>query len=108
MESKRISTLLMARFRACGKLKEGKIRNLSLGGLFVGTTAIPPTGESVKVGFRLPDGRAVSVSGLVWWTTKQKSERGHRTPGFGLRLIETDPIYEQAVRGLVAAEAARF
>ncbi len=107
MESKRVSTMLVAKFKACGKLGEGKIRNLGLGGLFVGTPSIPPSGETVRVRFRLPDGQMADVSGMVWWTTKQDAGR-HRVPGFGLRLIDADPAYEKAVRQMVEADASRF
>jgi uncharacterized protein (TIGR02266 family) len=107
MEGKRVSTVLMAKFAACGKLGEGKIRNLSLGGLFVGTKSIPPEGESVRVRFRLPDGPEVDVAGMVWWTTR-RSEGRHRVPGFGLRLIESDPTYEDGVRRLLQSRAQRI
>jgi uncharacterized protein (TIGR02266 family) len=108
MEGKRVSTVLMARFAACGKLAEGKIRNLSLGGLFVGTSSIPPEGESVRVRFRLPNGGAeVDVAGMVWWTTRSSGGR-HRVPGFGLRLIDADPTYEEGVRDLIRSQATRF
>ena len=63
MEGKRVSTVLVAKFKACGKLADGKIRNLSLGGLFVGTKSIPPTGETVRVRFRLSRSRHRSP----WW-----------------------------------------
>lgn len=108
MDGKRISTVLLAKFKACGKLAQGKIRNLSVGGLFVGTASIPPTGETVRLRFRAPDGNIVDVSGLVWWTTAQSKDRKHRVPGFGLRLIDANPAYEQAVRGMVKAQSARF
>ena len=56
------------------------------------------------MGFRLPNGRIADVSGVVWWTTG----REHRLRGFGLRLIDTNPDYDEAVEQLVAAQAARF
>jgi len=107
VESKRISTVLMTKFKACGKLAEGKIRNLSLGGLFVGTSSIPPMGETVKLRFRMPDGETVDVAGMVWWNTKECAGR-HRMPGFGLRLIDSGSDYEKGVRRMIEAEAARF
>lgn len=107
MESKRVSTVLMAKFKACGKLGVGKIRNVSLGGLFLGTPSIPPTGETVRVRFRGPDGGDVDVSGMVWWTTAQSGGR-HRVPGFGLRVIDASPAWEKAVRRLFEQQASRF
>jgi uncharacterized protein (TIGR02266 family) len=110
VENKRIATLLKARFKAGRKLGEGKIWNLSLGGLFVGTDSIPPQGEAVRLRFRLPEGQTVDVSGLVWWTTstQTRSGRRHRLPGFGLRLIDSPPDYEKAVRRMLEAESVRF
>jgi uncharacterized protein (TIGR02266 family) len=110
MDNKRVATLLKARFKAGKKLGEGKIFNLSLGGLFVGTASIPPQGESVRVQFRLPEGNQVDVAGLVWWTTESQTRTGrrHRMPGFGLRLIESPPAYEQSVRKMIEARAARI
>ena len=107
MEGKRVSTVLVAKFKACGKLADGKIRNLSLGGLFVGTKSIPPTGETVRVRFRLPDGPLIDVSGMVWWNTRQ-SDGPHRVPGFGLRLMDAHPEYEKGVRRMLQAQSARF
>jgi uncharacterized protein (TIGR02266 family) len=110
MESKRVATLLKARFKAGKKMGEGKIWNVSLGGLFVGTASIPPQGETVRVQFRLPEGHTVDVAGLVWWTTATQTRTGrrHRMPGFGLRLIDSNPAYEQSVRKMLEAKAVRF
>jgi uncharacterized protein (TIGR02266 family) len=107
MEDKRISTVLPARFRARGRTCMGKIRNVSQGGLFVGTQAIPPQGESVRVRFRLPDGGTADVSGLVWWSTAQ-GEGHHRVSGFGLRLIQSNRAYRKALTRMVRAEASRI
>jgi len=107
MEDKRISTLISAKFRARGRTCVGKIRNLSQGGLFVGTKAIPPQGESVQLRFRLPDGGVADVSGLVWWTTA-RGDRRHRVPGFGLRLIGANRAYRKALTQMLRAEAAHI
>jgi Tfp pilus assembly protein PilZ len=61
---------------------------MSEGGLFVGTASVPEEGENVDLSFRAPGGDEVSLSGLVWWTTNDGNGKGHRTPGFGLRLLD--------------------
>jgi len=84
--NRRIRTAIKTNF-AAGRLRgEGKIKNVAEGGLFVGTSQLPDEGESVVVSFRAPGG-TVDVEGLVWWTTNDEPGR-HRTPGFGLRLLE--------------------
>jgi Tfp pilus assembly protein PilZ len=84
-------------FRAGKVSGRGKIRNLGEGGLFVNTASVPPQGESVSVRFTSPLEGALEVSGLVWWTTG----RNHKTPGFGVRLLDADDRYQRLVRGLL-------
>jgi len=88
MEYRRIRTCIETEFEVRGHRAQGKIKNMSEGGLFVGTASIPEEGESVDLTFRAPGGREVRLSGLVWWTTKGGDGKGHRTPGFGLRLLD--------------------
>ena len=84
-------------FEASGQRGSGKITNVGLGGMFVGTRAIPELGEPVCLSFRLPGGESVSLMGLVWWTTRDQSGARHGVPGFGFRLIEEHDVYERAV-----------
>ena len=88
METQRIRTCIDTEFEVRGHRAQGKIKNMSEGGLFVATAAIPEERESVDLTFRAPGGKEVRLSGLVWWTTNGGDGKGHRTPGFGLRLLE--------------------
>ena len=88
MESGRIRTSIETEFEVDGRRAQGRIKNMSEGGLFVGTASIPEAGENVDLNFRSPGGGEVSLSGLVWWTTNAISANERRGPGFGLRLLE--------------------
>jgi Tfp pilus assembly protein PilZ len=96
-KARRARAMIDTEFRA-GKLAgRGKIRNLGEGGLFVNTSSVPPQGESVQVRFTSPTEGALEVTGLVWWTTG----RGHKHPGFGVRLLDADDRYQRLVRVLL-------
>ena len=88
MEYGRIRTCIETEFEVRGRRAQGKIKNMSEGGLFVGTASVPEEGESVDLTFRAPGGKEVSLSGLVWWTTNGGDGKGYGTPGFGLRLLD--------------------
>jgi uncharacterized protein (TIGR02266 family) len=98
MESERIRTCIETEFEVRGQRTQGKIKNMSEGGLFVSTTSVPEEGESVDLTFRAPGGKEVRLSGLVWWTTNGGDGKRHRTPGFGLRFLDES----DDVRGLLA------
>jgi uncharacterized protein (TIGR02266 family) len=87
MEYERIRTCIETEFEVRGRRAQGKIKNMSEGGLFVGTASVPEEGENVDLSFRVPGGEEVRLSGLVWWTTNGGNPKGYRTPGFGLRLL---------------------
>lgn len=76
----------------------GKVRNVSEGGLFVGTRAIPPQGETVRLSLSVPGHQPIEVTGMVWWTTQERS--GHPDPGFGLRILDDHDDYRAMVDGL--------
>ena len=77
----------------------GKIRNVSEGGLFIGTAAIPPQGELAEVTFTPPGGGRIAVTGLVWWTTDDAGG-SHRARGFGLRVLEDSERFRSLVERL--------
>jgi uncharacterized protein (TIGR02266 family) len=98
MRNDRVRTRIPTEFEA-GRLKgRGKVRNLSAGGLFVGTAAIPQQGETVRLSLSVPGESPVEVTGMVWWTTKE--HRSHRTPGFGVQLLESNDDYDRILRDL--------
>ena len=99
MTHRRIRTALNAEFETGALRGRGKICNVAEGGLFVGTALVPDQGELVSLSFRDHRGRALDVHGLVWWTTS--NEPGfHRTPGFGMRLLEDSEEYSHFVASL--------
>jgi uncharacterized protein (TIGR02266 family) len=94
MTDQRVRTRIPAEFEADGLSGKGEVRNVSDGGLFVGTLAIPQEGSTVAIKMRAPGKADVEVSGLVWWT----AEGGQaRRPGFGLRVLDDDEGYRRLV-----------
>jgi len=99
MIHRRIRTAIQAEFETGALRGRGKIRNMAEGGLFVGTAAVPQEGELVSLSFRDHRGRELDVHGLVWWTTSD--EPGvHRSPGFGMRLLEDSERYRLFLENL--------
>lgn len=88
-------------FHAASRQGKGHIKNLSEGGLFVGSGSIPQPGDTVRLAFRTLDGRKVGVSGLIWWTTRQVRRDRSMAPGFGVRLLHTDDAYERLISSLL-------
>ena len=98
MDIIRAKTSLRAEFRAGPVAGRGKIRNLSQGGLFVGTVAIPEQGETVRVRFAAPNGDRIEATGIVWWTTDRLDLRTRQ--GFGVRLLAASLGYDELVTNL--------
>lgn len=88
MKDERIRTCIETDFEVAGRPAQGKIKNMSESGLFVGTTSMPEEGDNVDVCFRARGGDEIKLSGLVWWTTSDVDASERRAPGFGLRLLE--------------------
>ncbi len=96
MSALRVRTSIVAEFQAGRVHGQGRIRNLGLHGMFLGTEASLDTGEVVDLRFRMPKGQPIAVRGLVWWSTHDEPDRPHRVKGVGLRLIEDSEHYEKA------------
>jgi hypothetical protein len=94
MTSRRIRTAIQTEFEAGALHGRGTIRNMAEGGLFVGSPQVPHQGELVSLSFRDNKGRALDLSGLVWWTTTDEPD-WHKTPGFGIRLLEDSEAYRR-------------
>jgi hypothetical protein len=52
----------------------------------------------VRLSLSVPGESPVEVTGMVWWTTKE--HRSHRTPGFGVQLLESNDDYDRILRDL--------
>ena len=95
MQAGRIRTCIGTEFEVNGHRAKGRIRNVSEGGVFVGTVSMPEQGESVDLNFKAPGGEEVRFSGLVWWTTDDCGGGRHPAPGFGMRLIDDNEEFRQ-------------
>jgi uncharacterized protein (TIGR02266 family) len=63
--------------------------DLSEGGLFVLTDAPIPIGTHVMMSFKLPNGAALSVLGVVKWTRERHDDS--RPPGLGVAFFCLEP-----------------
>ncbi len=99
MAEARVQTRFPMSFRAESLNGAGKVRNVSEGGLFVITSAIPEEGESIALTLKAPGRLPIRVTGFVWWTTKDRTQP-QRRPGFGLRLLDENERYLQLVATL--------
>ncbi len=99
MKDHRRATSIPAEFRAGAIRGSGKVRNVSEGGLFVGTRAIPEPGTNARVRLVAPGKVPVEVIGLVWWTARPVSPRD-RHCGFGMRVLDDDEQYRLLVESI--------
>jgi len=77
----------------------GVIGNVSPRGMFVRSTRIPGTGPMLRLKVNLPEGRTLHLTGRVVRDSESLTPSGG-TPGFGLRLAEDSPEYEDLVARL--------
>ena len=66
MRTTRARTSIPVEFETDALRGIGKIKNVGLGGLFVGSTQIPEQGESVSLSFHFPGGQELSVHGWIY------------------------------------------
>jgi Tfp pilus assembly protein PilZ len=99
MTHPRTRTLIPTEFRASALAGVGKVKNVSEGGLFVGTSVIPEEGETVELKLNTPGSPPIEVTGFVWWTTSDSDET-NATSGFGLRLLDPDERYLRLLESL--------
>ena len=96
----RIRTFIETEFEVSGQRAQGIIKNMSQSGIFVGTGSPPEQGENVQLSFKTPAGGDVSISGMVWWTTDDDDGKAHRTPGFGLRLLDESDEFRNLLENM--------
>jgi len=99
MTEPRKRTVIPTEFRATGLSGKGNVRNVSDGGLFVRTSAIPDAGDCVELKLNAPGKPPIEVTGLVWWTTSQLEAPNGRS-GFGLRLLGQSESYLRLLESL--------
>jgi hypothetical protein len=74
----RVSADFYAEYTVNGAAHAGTVRDVSVGGVFVETSALAPIGASVTLSFALPgQGATLSLPAVVRWT---------RTDGFGVQF----------------------
>jgi Tfp pilus assembly protein PilZ len=100
MAEKRFPTAIQAQFEVGPLTAKGEIQNVAHGGLFLGTRTIPEQGDLVEVEFAAPSGDRIRVSGIVWWTSPDRTLRGQLS-GFGVRLLDDDDPYTRFVDAFV-------
>lgn len=101
MATERIRTSIPVEFEGLEVSGSGVIQNMSRGGLFVGSRAIPPQGEPLALRFDLPGAGEVAITAMVWWTTDQGDSAMFANPGFGLRVIDENRAYTKALSQLI-------
>jgi Tfp pilus assembly protein PilZ len=101
MNEERFATKIPTTIVAESLRTNGKIRNLSSGGLFVGAASVPEQGDTVLLQFDAPNGESVKARGLVWWTTINQEVQGRRITGFGVRLLWASGTYQRLLEQLV-------
>ena len=99
MTQPRTPTAIPIEFRATSLTGTGQVKNVSEGGLFVGTSAIPNAGDMVELTLSAPGEMPIEIIGLVWWTTSDL-EAPDAQSGFGLRLLEHSERYLRLVERL--------
>ena len=95
MTENRKRVVIPAEFETDGRSGHGKVKNVSVGGLFVDTATIPNQGDTIRVRMS-PNGKQLDVTGMVWWTTRD-TKSGKRIQGFGLRVLEENERYRAFV-----------
>lgn len=99
MTEGRLRTKIPAVFRAGEMIGRGEVRNVSEGGLFVGTQSLPEEGSSIVVKLSAPGKIPVQVTGLVWWTTS-RHQQGTRHCGFGLRILDDGAGFQRLLQSV--------
>ena len=102
MTEQRKRVVIPVEFETDGQSGHGKVKNVSLGGLFVDTALIPNQGDTVRLRMS-PNGKPLDVTGMVWWTTRE-TKSSKRIQGFGLRVLEEDAVYRAFVEKQLAEE----
>jgi hypothetical protein len=95
MTEKRKRVVIPVEFQTGGQSGHGKVKNVSLGGLFVDTALIPQQGDTIRL-HMTPNGTPLDVTGMVWWTSRETKSR-KPIQGFGLRVLEEDERYRAFV-----------
>lgn len=89
-EHQRVDTNLSVQVRSPDgrRATSEKIRNISLGGVFIEMKDPLAFGTDIDLEFMLPDGkRTIRCTGFVVWSTKTSPDRADGRKGIGVRLM---------------------
>jgi len=98
----RLSHPVNTAFVAGSARGQGRIVDVSQGGIFVRSSLLPSGGTTVAASLELPSGRTIAVQGVVQWNTAHVEAR-LESPGFGVRLTLVPPEYLGFVDGAISA-----
>ena len=90
-EHKRIDASISVKVKSPDGRRESseKIRNISLGGIFIEMKDPLAFGTDIDLEFSLPvNPRLINCKGFVVWSTKESPERGQGMKGIGVRLMD--------------------
>lgn len=86
----------------------GFTEDVSEGGLFVATYDIKPIGSSLNINFSLPDGRLVSVDGVVKWVREYNETNEDSMPGMGVQFTNLSDRDKDAIHGFISKRQPMF
>ena len=86
----RFTKRLEVKFSSGGDTYNGRLSNLSLGGLFIRTNRGFASGTTIDIELVMPDGMISSLKGIVRWAEKTHLAVKN---GMGVELIEKDEAY---------------
>jgi hypothetical protein len=98
----RLKGPIRALFVSGGANGSGQVHNVSLGGLFVRSTLLLPSGAPIDAALTPPSGRKVSIHGVVRWNTATVGH-GFETAGFGVAITRASHEFVSFVDGALAA-----
>lgn len=86
----------------------GFTEDISTGGLFVATYDTLPMGSKLSVNFTLPDGRLISVEGVVRWIREFNEMTPDTVPGMGVQFESLSAEDEETIRSFIEERSPLF
>jgi hypothetical protein len=88
---------------------QGHIRNLSKGGMFIRSDALPAPGAPIALTIETPSGAKIDLNGTVRWTTAELGRAAPDDgdagapvkPGFGVRIESESPAYRDLFESML-------